>query len=118
MITHFFFVAEEPWVVEPWDHHDVTRFSLAWAATKELHDLRTIVGRSLFATFRGQQQPRSEPVDGFQLHQLELQGCSYIKVLFKDSRECKLRLLRYMMFEEFKTAIAERRIGLESSFRF
>ena len=79
---------------------------------------RQIVVNSIYATFRGQQQPRSEPESGFQLHTLSLGGTSYVKVLWRDARECKLRLLRYTIFEEYKRAVVEQRLRPDAAFHF
>ena len=73
--------------------------------------------RSIFGTFRGA-PPREEPAGGIQLHQLEESGVCYLKIVFRDSRDCKIRLLRYTIFEEFKRAAAEQRIRANSSFHF
>ncbi len=100
-----------------WDHHDQTRYTLVWAAEQEREAAREIVVRSLLCTFRSQ-PPRAEPQSGFQLHVLTAKGTCYIKVLWRDARECKLRALRYQIFEEFKKAVAEQRVRPDSSFQF
>ena len=101
-----------------WDHHEVLRFSLVWAAIPEAAAAKQILGRAIYATYRGQQVPRSEPNSGFQVHRLEERGVHYLKVLFRDSRECKLRLLRQMLFSEFKRALVEGRVYHTSTFAF
>ena len=100
-----------------WDHHEQCRFTLVWAADQERAAAREIVVRSLFSAFRGH-TPRSEPASGFQLHSLAVSGVTYIKVLWHDARECKLRLLRYQIFEEYRKAVVEQRIRPESLFHF
>ena len=49
---------------------------------------------------------------------MSLNGVNYIKILWKDARECKLRLLRYTFFEEYKKALAEQRIRPGVDFGF
>ena len=103
-----------------WDPHDQTRFTLVWSDSAESVVARRIVVRSLYATFRGQQSPRTEPASGFQLHRLSLHGVDYFRVMWRDARDCKLRLLRLQLFEEYKLAVAEQRIRSRpaSSFSF
>jgi len=92
---------EQQQAEEMWDHQQQLRFTLAWAAHAEEGELRDLVVRSLYATFR-RQPKRKEPPKGFQLHSLVVQGTVYFKILFHDARECKMRALRYQLFDEYK----------------
>ena len=58
--------------------------------------------------------PRSEPAGGFQIHEYEARGVAYLKVLWVDPREQKVRLLRYNIFAEFKAGLREGRVQINS----
>ena len=92
------------------DHHNQIRFTLLWAPAAEKSCMRDIVVRSVYATFRGRQVPRTEPDGGFQVHEYAADGLAYLKVLWTDAREQKIRLLRYHIFEQFKGAVREGRV--------
>ena len=88
-----------------WDHHHQLRFTLAWAAVEEEINLRNMLVESVYATFRGQHAIRTEPEQGFQIHKLKEKGIVYFKLLFVDGRQCKMREVRYRLFEMFKQHI-------------
>ena len=103
-----------------WDHHAQMRFTLVWAADNVCNAARQIVVRSLFATWRPPppHPPRSEPEHGFQLHSVSLNGVTFVKVLWKDPRECNLRFFRYSLFEQYKKAVVEQLINPAGNFGF
>ena len=110
---------QEPQDLVAWDHHDVLRFTLLWSSVQYKEAVYVIARESLLCTYRDPSSDRrTEPTSGFQLHAMTLDGTHYVKLLFRDARESKLRLVRQNVFRAYQKAILDKKLPPDNDFSF